>query len=142
MTLKDEFPWWEGVQYATGEEQRTTTSSSQKIEAAGPKQKQPSVVDMSGDENKIHCCKEQHHIGIWNVWSMNQDKWDMIKWEMVRININILGISEQKWMRISEFSSDDHYFSYCGQGSYRRNQVTLTIKKRDLKCSTWMQPQK
>ena len=133
MTLKDEFPRWEGVQYAIEEKQRTTTNSPQKIEAAGPNQKWHSVVDMSGDESKIQCCKEQYCIRTWNVRSMNQDKLDMIKREMVRVNINILGISELKWTRIHEFSSDDHYFNNCGQESHRRNQVALIINQKDLK---------
>ena len=142
MTPKDEFPRWDGVQYATGEKQRTTTNSPQKTEAAGPNQKRHSVVDVYGDESKIQCCKEQYCIRTWNVRSMNQDKLDMIKWEMVRVNINILGISELKWTRICEFSSDDHYFNNCGQESHTRNQVALIINKKDLKCSTWMQLQK
>ena len=53
-------------------------------------------MDVSGDESKIHCCKEQYCIGTWNVRSMNQGKLDVVKKEMVRINIDILGISELK----------------------------------------------
>ena len=54
-------------------------------------------MDVSGDESKIRYCKEQYCIGTWNVRSMNQGKLDMVKQEMERININILGISELKW---------------------------------------------
>ena len=54
-------------------------------------------MDVSGDESKIRYCKEQYSIGTWNVRSMNQGKLDMVKQEMERININILGISELKW---------------------------------------------
>ena len=61
---------------------------------------------------------------------MNQDKLDVVKQEMARVNINILGISELKWMRLSEFNSDDHYIYYCGQESYRRNGVALIINRR------------
>ena len=64
---------------------------------------------MSSDESKIGCCKEQHCIGTWNVTSMNQGKLDVVKQEMVRININILGISELKWKGMGDFNSDDHY---------------------------------
>ena len=71
---------------------------------------------------------------------MNQDKLDMVK-QMIRVNINILGISELKWMEMGEFNSDNHYIYYRGQESLRRNGVTLIINK-SLKCSTWMQPQK
>ena len=58
---------------------------------------------MSGDESKIQCCKEQYCIGTWNVRSMSQGKLDLVKQEMLRININILGISELKWMGMCEF---------------------------------------
>ena len=85
---------------------------------------------MPGDESKIQCCKEQYWIGIWNVKSMNQGKLDVVKQEMVRININILGISKLNWMGMGEFNSDDHYIYYCGQESHRRNGVDLIIKKR------------
>ena len=98
-----------------------------KNEVAGPKRKQRSVVDVSGDE--IQCCKEQYCIGTWIVRSMNQGKLNMGKQEMVRININILRISELKWMGMGEFSSDDHYIYYCGQESNRRNGVALIVNK-------------
>ena len=72
-------PRSEGVQYATGKEQRTTTKSSRNNEATRPNQKQCSVVDVSDDESKIWCCKEQYCIGTWNVRSMNQGKLDVVK---------------------------------------------------------------
>ena len=75
----------------------TITNSSRKNEAAGTKQKLPSVVDVSGDESKVRCCKEQYCIGTWNIRSMNQGKLDLVKQEMVRVNIKILGLSELKW---------------------------------------------
>ena len=87
-------------------------------------------MDVSGCESKVRCCKEQSCIGTWNVRSMNQGKLDVVKWEMARININILGISELKWMRMGEFYSDNHYIYYCGQESLRRNGVALIVKKR------------
>ena len=61
---------------------------------------------------------------------MNQGKLDMVKQEMVRININILGIRELKWTGIGEFNSDVHYIYYCGQESHRRSGVALIINKR------------
>ena len=63
---------------------------------------------------------------------MNQGKLEVIKWEMATVNVNILGISELKWMGMGEFSSDDHYIYYCGQESFRRNGVALTVNKRIL----------
>ena len=61
---------------------------------------------------------------------MNQGKLEVIKWEMATVNVNILGISELKWTGLGEFNSDDHYIYYCGQESFRRNGVALTVNKR------------
>ena len=61
---------------------------------------------------------------------MNQGKLEVVKQEMIRVNINILGISELKWIGICEFNSDDHYISYCGQESLRRNAVAIIVNKR------------
>ena len=61
---------------------------------------------------------------------MNQGKLDVVKQEMARVNINILEISELKWMRMGKFNSDDHYIYYCGQGSFRGNRVALIVNKR------------
>jgi len=93
MPLKDEPPRSLGVQYATGEEQR---NSSRKNEESEPKQKWLSVVDVPGGERKVQCCKEQYCIGTWNVRSMNQGKFNVVKQEMARVNIDILEISELK----------------------------------------------
>ena len=86
-----------------------------------PKQKQHPVVDVMGHESKVRCCKEQYCIGIWNVRSMNPSKLEVVKQEMTRVNIDILGISELKWTGMHEFNSDDHYIYYCRQESLRRN---------------------
>ena len=88
-----------------------------------PKQKQYPVVDVTGDRSKYCCCKEQYCIGTWNVRSMNQDKLEVVKQEMARVNM--LGISELKWTGMDEFNSDDHYICYCEQESLRRNGVAL-----------------
>ena len=130
MTPKDESPKLKDVQYVTGEEQRTTTNRPGKNEVAGPKRKWCPVVDGSGDESKIQSCKEQYCIGTWDVRSMNQGKLDMVMQEMARVNIDILKISELKWMRMGKFNSNDHYMYYCGQESHRRNEVALIINKR------------
>ena len=87
-------------------------------------------MDVTGDESKVLCCKGQYSIETWNVRSMNQGKLEVVKQEMARMNINIFGNSELKWIGIGEFNSDDHYIYYCGQESFRRNEVTLKINKR------------
>ena len=74
-----------------------------------PKQKQHPVVDVIRDGSKVQCCKEQYCIGTWNVNSMNQGKLEVVKQEMARVNVDILGISELKWTAMDEFNSDDHY---------------------------------
>ena len=61
---------------------------------------------------------------------MNQGRLEVVRQEMARVNVNILGISELKWTRKSEFNSDDHYIYYCGQKSLRRNRVTIMVNKR------------
>ena len=62
--------------------------------------------------------------------SLNQGKLEVVKQEMARVNINILGISELKWTGMGEFYSDDHYIYYCGQESLRRNGVAIIVNKR------------
>ena len=86
--------------YATGIEWR---NSSRRNEEAEPKWKQCPVVDVSGGESKLQCCKEQYSIEIWNVRSMNQGKLEGVKQEMARVNIYILGISELKWTNLTQF---------------------------------------
>ena len=102
----------------------------EKNEAMEPKQKQHLVVDVTGDESKVRCCKEQYCIGTWNVRSMNQGKLDVVKQEMAKVNVDILGISKLKWTKMSEFDSDDHYIYYCGQESLIRNGVAIMVNKR------------
>ena len=106
-TLKDEFPMSVGIQYATGEQWR---NNSRKSEETEPKQKTRPVVDVTGDGSKAQCCKAQYCIGTWNVRSMNQSKLEVVKQEMARVNINILGIRTG----MGEFNSDDHYIYYRG----------------------------
>ena len=72
---------------------------------------------------------------------MNQGKLEVVKQEMARVNVYILGISELKWIGMGEFNSDDHYIYYCGQESLRRNGVAIIVSN-SLKGSTWMHSQK
>ena len=95
-----------------------------------PKQEQYPVVDVTGDRSKVQCYKEQYCIGTWNVRSMNQGKLEVVKQEMARVKVDILGISKLKWTGMGEFNSDDHYIYYCGQESLIRNGVAIMVNKR------------
>ena len=68
---------------------------------------------------------------------MNQGKLEVVRQEMARVNINILGISELKWTGMGEFNSDDHYIYYCGQESLRRKGVALIVNKRVCNAVLW-----
>ena len=127
MILNEELPRSVGVQYATGDQWR---NNSRKKEGMESKQKQHPVVGVTGDGSKVRCCKEQYCIGTWNVRSMNQDKLEVVKQEIARVNIDILGISELKWTGMGELNSDDHYIYYCGQESLGQNGVAIMVNKR------------
>ena len=88
------------------------------------------VVDVFGGESKVWCCKEQYCIGTWNVRSMNQGKLEVVKQEMARVKVNILGIRELKWTGMGEFNSDDHYIYYYRQESLRRKGVAIIVSER------------
>ena len=92
--LKKELPRSVGAQYATGDQWRNNSRMNEGME---PKQKQNPVVEVTGDGSKVQCYKDQYYIGTWNVRSMNQGKLEVVKQEMARVNVNILGISELKW---------------------------------------------
>ena len=111
-TLKDELSRLVGAQYATGDQWRTNSRKNEEME---PKQKQHPVVDVTGDRSNVWCCKEQYCIGTWNVRSMNQGKLKVLKQEMARVSIDILGISKLKWTGMGKFNSDDYYIYYCGK---------------------------
>ena len=136
--LKEKLPRSVGAQYATGDQWR---NNSRKNEGMEPKQKQYQFVDVTGDRSKVRCCKEQYCIGTWNVRSRNQGKLEVVKQEMARVKVDILGISELRWPGMGEFNSDDHYIYYCGQESLRRRSSHHGHQKSS-KCSTWMQSQK
>ena len=100
--LKDELPRSVGAQNSTGEQWRTKSRENEETE---PKQKQHTVVYVTGDGSKVWCCKDWYCIGTWNVRSMNQGKLEVVKQEMARVNVNVLGISELKWTGMGEFNS-------------------------------------
>ena len=91
--------------------------------------KQYPAVDVTGDRSKVRCCKEQLCIGTWNVRSMNQGKLEVVKQEMARVNISILGISKLKWTAMGDCTSDNHYMYYCGQEYFRRNGGAIMVNR-------------
>ena len=102
--LKDELPRSVGAQYAIGDQWR---NNSRKNEGMEPKQKQHPTVDVTGDRSKVQCCKEQYCIGTWNVRSMNQGKLEVVKQEMARMNVDILGIRELEgleWVNLTQMT--------------------------------------
>ena len=117
-TLKDELPRSVGAQYAIGDQWR---NNSRKNEETERKQQHHPVVDVTCDRSKVQCCKEQYCIGTWNVRSMNQGKFEVVKQEMARVNVDIIGISEPKWTGMGAFNSNNHYIYYRRQESLRRN---------------------
>ena len=138
-TLKDELPRSVGAQYATGDLWRNNSTKNEGME---PKKKQHPVVYGNGDRSKVQCCKEQYYLGTWNVRSMNQGKFEVVKQEMARVNINILEISKLRRIGMGEFNSDDHYIYYCGQESLRINGVAIIVNKRVQNAiSTWVPSQ-
>ena len=133
MTMRNELSRLVGIQYATGEEWKNNSRRMKKE----PKWKQCPAVDVTGDGSKLWCCKEQYCIGTWNVRSVNQGKLEVVKQETTRMTINILGISELKWIGMGKFNSDDHYIYYCGQESHGKNGVALMVNKRVQNAVLW-----
>ena len=87
-------------------------------------------MDLSWQSNVSAFEYFEYCIGTWNVRSMNQGKLEVVKQEMTRVNVDILGINELKWMGMGRFNSDAHYIYYCGQESLRRNGVAIMVNKR------------
>ena len=124
-TLKDELPRLVGAQYATGDQWK---NNSRKNEEMDSKQNNTQLWMWLVMEVKSDAIES--NIAYWNVRSMNQGKLEVVKQEMARVNIDILGISELKWTEMGEFNSDDQHIYYCGQESLRRNGVAIIVNKR------------
>ena len=138
--LKEELPRSVGAQYATGDQWR---NNSRKNEGMEPKQKEYPAVDVTGDRSKVRCCKDQYCIGTWNVRSMNKSKLEVVKQEMARGNVDILGISKLKWTGMGEFNSDDHsLYLLLWAGIPQKKWSGHHGQQNSPKCSTWMQSQK
>ena len=99
--LKDELTRSVGAKYTSGEEWR---NNSRKNEETEPKGKQHPIVDVTRDGSKVRCCKEQYCKGTWKLKSKNQGKLEVVKQEMVRVNVDISEISELKWIRMHTFN--------------------------------------
>ena len=103
--LKEELPRSVGAQHATADQWRNNTRNNEGME---PRQKQYPVVDVTGDRSKVGCCKEQYYIRTWNVRSMSHGKLEVVKQEMARVKVNILGISVfldlLKWTGMGELN--------------------------------------
>ena len=99
-------------------------------------------MDVTGNGSKVQCCKVQYCVGTWNVRSTNQGKLEVVKQEMARVNIDILGISKLKWTGMGKFNSNDHYFYYSGQESLRRNTVAIIVNKSIQNAVLWVLSQK
>ena len=97
-------------------------------------------MDVTGDRRKVLYYKEQYCIGTWNVRSMNQGKLEVVKQEMARVNVDILGISKLKWTGMAEFNSDDHLLLQAGIP--QKKWSSHNGQQKSPKCSTCMQSQK
>ena len=95
------------------------------------------VIEARFDAVKSNTAQEPGMLG-----SMNQGILEVVKWQMTRVNVDILGISELKWTGMGEFNSDDHYIYYSGQESLRRNGSSYHGQQKSPKCSIWKQSQK
>ena len=125
-TLKDNSP---GQQVPSMLLEISGDVTPERMKRWSQRKKQHPVVDVTGDRSKVRYYKEQYRIGTWNVRSMYQGKLKVVKQEMARVNVNILGISELRWNGMGEFNSDDHYIYYCSQESLRRNGVAIIVNK-------------
>ena len=90
-------------------------------------------MDVTGDGSKVQYCKEQYCIGTWNVRSTNQGKLEVVKQEMARVNVDILGITGLKWTGMGKFNSDDHYIYYYGQESLKRKWSSHHSQQKESK---------
>ena len=95
---------------------------------------------MTGDESKVQRCKKQYSIGTWNVRSMKQGKVEVVKQEMARVNINILGISELKWTGMGDFNSDGHHVSRKCTGHSKHPLPTTQEKTLKADITRWSTP--
>ena len=130
----------ERTQSATGEEQYVETSRAGRDDVATSKPQGSVVIESARTKNgKLSFCKN-HKIGTWNVRTMNTGKLDIVKREMERTKVEILGISELKWTEMGHFQSDEYKVFFCGQDHVRRNGVAIICDKDTSRCVMGYKP--
>lgn len=130
MVLEDETPRSKSTEKMTGEEPRLSTISAVNNDAIESKPKGSSIADHYRHKRKDQSFLKTHKIGTWNVRSMNQGKLEVVKSEMDRIKIDILGISELKWTGTGHFTSGSHEVYYSGNQNIRKNGVAMILDKK------------
>uniref|UniRef100_A0A8C9VZX0 Endonuclease/exonuclease/phosphatase domain-containing protein n=1 Tax=Scleropages formosus TaxID=113540 RepID=A0A8C9VZX0_SCLFO len=127
-------PRSEGSHHATREEQLVSSSTSSVCDADGSKAQGRPDADVARPKERIRSCKDMVKLGTWNVQSMNLGKLDMVKSEMDKVGVDILGISELKWTGQGHFQSDEHWVCYSGHETPRKNGVAVIVNKRLAKA--------
>ena len=143
IELEDESPRLEGSDLDTGEGRTTVTSTCSEDDAGVLKPQGGTAVDNATTERTVvshRNLREKMRIGAWNVRSMNQGKLDIVKREMERIDVNLLGVSEMKWTGMGHFKSDNHEVYYCGQDAQRRNGVAFICTDEIRRCVMGFNP--
>ena len=115
----------------SGEEQRAVVNSAGRKKQPG-RSGSDAAVEVSRGRRTVRCCEEQHCIGTWNVRSVDQGNLDVVKQEMARLNMSILGISGLRWMGRGKFNSDDQYIYCCGQESLTGKGVALSQQESEM----------
>ena len=128
--LEDETPRSQGTQSLTGEEPRSSTISTVNNDAVESKPKGNSMAEQYRYKRKDQSFLKTHKIGTWNVRSMNQGKLEIVKSEMDRIEIDILGINELKWTGNGHFTSGSYEIYYPGSQNTRKNRVVVVLNKK------------
>ncbi len=135
MVLDDEPPGSEGIRLATGEEQRTSQSSSRRNEVYGPNPQGSSHADVPGNKTRVRSCvRGKSKIGTWNVRSMYQGKLDIVKREMTRTGIELLRVSKLRWVGRGHFKSEDHTVIYSGHETSKTTGVAVICGKEMAKA--------
>ena len=134
MVLEDETPGPEDTPTATGEETNDWTSRAGINDAAGPKPSGRSAADVAMHERQSVSLKSVGRIGTWNVRSMMQEKLEIVQREMERTGIEIMGISELRWVGSGHFKSSDYKVLYSGHEAKKRNVVAIICGKKSAQA--------